>query len=344
MEYCELGTTGWKVSRACLGTMTWGSQNSEAEGHAQLNYALERGINFIDTAELYSSPPTAETSGSTERIIGTWLKDRSDRDQIILASKIAGPSPGMTWHSDDGTPRRFNASHITEAVEKSLKRLQTDYMDLYQLHWPDRPVTLFGQAPANADETPIEETLRALEDMVKAGKIREIGISNETPWGVMAFVREAAAHGLPRIQSIQNAYSLLIRNFDFGLGEICLRENVGLLAYSPLAQGCLTGKYMGGALPEGTRKQLYDRLQRYESQGALEATEAYVKLARQHGVDPAALAIKFVDSRPFTASTILGATSVVQLKSDIDAFDLELTKELSDGIRKIHKWRPNPAR
>ncbi len=344
MEYCELGTTGWNVSRACLGTMTWGSQNTEAEGHGQLDYALERGINFIDTAEMYASPPTRETCGATERIIGTWLKDHPDRDKIYLASKIAGPSP-MDWVSSDGSSRRFNARHITEAVEASLKRLQTDYIDLYQLHWPDRGVVLFGQNPdAAQEETPIEETLRALEDMVNAGKIREIGVSNETSWGVMAFLREAERHGLPRIQSIQNAYSLLIRNFEFGLGEICQRENVGLLAYSPLAQGCLTGKYINGALPEGARKTLYNRMQRYESEGALDATEAYAKLAQEHGVDPAALALKFVDSRTFTASTILGATSLEQLKADIDAFDLVLTKELKDGIKKIHKWRPNPAR
>ncbi len=343
MKYSDLGTTGWKVSRVCLGTMTWGSQNSEAEGHTQLDYALERGINFIDTAEMYASPPTRETQGSTETIIGTWLKDRSDRDKIYLASKIAGPSP-MDWVSSDGSPRRFTAKHITEAVEGSLKRLQTDYIDLYQLHWPDRPVVLFGREPNHTEETPIEETLRALEDMVKAGKIREIGVSNETSWGVMAFLREAAAHGLPRIQSIQNAYSLLIRNFDVNLGETCLRENVGLLAYSPLAQGYLTGKYEDGALPDGTRKQLYNRMQRYEGEGALEATSAYVKLARDHGLDPSQMALKFVDDRAFTASTILGATSMEQLKVDIDAFDLELSDEVKKGISTIHRWRPNPAR
>jgi len=343
VKYSELGTTGWKVSRACLGTMTWGSQNSEAEGHAQLNYACERGINFIDTAEMYASPPTRETQGSTERIIGTWLAGRSDRDKIYLASKVAGPAP-FDWISSDGSSRRFNAKHIAEAVEGSLKRLQTDYIDLYQLHWPDRPVVLFGQEPQHDNETPIEETLRALDDMVKAGKIREIGLSNETSWGVMAFLREAAAHNLPRVQSIQNAYSLLIRNYDVNLAEVGLREQVGLLAYSPLAQGYLTGKYEGGALPDGTRKQLYNRLQRYEGEGALEATAKYVALAREHGLDPSQMALKFVDSRAFTASTILGATSMEQLKIDIDAFDLELSEDIAKGISQIHRWRPNPAR
>jgi len=251
----------------------------------------------------------------------------------------------MNWLNEDGSSRRFSAQQITQAVDGSLKRLQTDYIDLYQLHWPDRPVVLFGRKPdASQTETPPEETLRALEDLVKAGKIREIGVSNETPWGVMAFLRAAEEHGLPRIQSIQNAYSLLVRNLEFGLEEVCHRENVGLLAYSPLAQGYLTGKYRGEALPEGARKTLYNRLQRYEGDGALEATEAYVSLAEEHGLDPAQLALQFVDGRPFTTSTIIGATSLDQLKADIDAFDLELDDEVQKGISNIHRWRPNPAR
>ncbi len=344
MKYTELGTTGWKVSRVCLGTMTWGSQNDEKQGHAQLDYALERGINFIDTAEMYSSPPRAETYGATEKIIGTWLKNRSDRDKIYLASKIAGPSP-MNWLNEDGSSRHFTAEQIVRAVEGSLKRLQTDYIDLYQLHWPDRPVVLFGRNPdPRQTETPQEETLRALEDMVKAGKIREIGVSNETPWGVMNFLREAERHGLRRVQSIQNAYSLLVREFEAGLAEVCLREKVGLLAYSPLAQGYLTGKYQNGALPEGARKTLYDRMQRYEGEGALEAIDAYVKLAKDNGLDPAQMALKFVDTRAFTASTIIGQTSLEQLKVDIDAFDLELSEDVMKGISAIHRWRPNPAR
>jgi len=344
VKYSELGTSGWKVSRACLGTMTWGSQNTEAEGHVQLDYALQRGINFIDTAEMYSSPPRRETYGATETIIGTWLKTRSDRDKIYLASKVAGPS-AMDWLNADGSTRRHNAEQITRAVEGSLIRMQTDYIDLYQLHWPDRPVVLFGRKPnASQPETPPEEILRSLEDMVKAGKIREIGVSNETPWGVMAFLREANQHGLLRVQSIQNAYSLLVRNFEFGLEEVCHREKVSLLAYSPLAQGYLTGKYRGGALPEGARKTLFDRLQRYEGEGAHEAVEAYVTLAEEHGLDPAQMAIKFVDSRPFMTSTILGATSLEQLKPDIDAFDIELPEEVVKGISAIHRWRPNPAR
>lgn len=344
MEYRELGTTGWKVSQVCLGSMTWGEQNTESEGHAQLDYALERGVNFIDTAEIYAVPPRAETAGATERIIGTWLKGRSDRDKIYIASKVGGPNPNMTWLSQDGSTRRHNAKHITEAVDQSLKRLQTDYIDLYQLHWPDRPVVLFNQEPDHNNETPPEETLRALEDVVKAGKVRAVGVSNETAWGVMAFLREAERHGLPRMQSIQNAYSLVIRGFEEGLSEIALREKVSLLPYSPLAQGFLTGKYMNGANPEGSRRQLFNRLQRYEGEGTLEAIDAYVNLARDHGLDPAQMALAYVDRKPFVTSTIIGATTMDQLKTDIDAFDVKLPDEVLDGIRKIHKWRPNPTR
>ncbi len=344
MHYRRLGRTDLSVSQICLGTMTWGEQNTEAEGHRQMDYALERGINFFDTAELYAIPPRAETQGATERIIGTWFKARGNRDKVILATKIAGPNPAMTWFSDDGTMRRHNAKHITDAIEKSLKRLQTDYIDLYQLHWPDRPVGLFGRETADhQEETAVTETLHALHDMVKAGKIRHIGLSNDTPWGVMEFVRVAERENLPRIVSIQNVYNLVSRAFDLGLGEIAQREDVGLLAYSPLAQGYLTGKYRDGALPQGSRKQLFDRLQRYETPGAEEAINAYLDLAGENGVDPAQLAIKFCDSRPFTTSTIIGATSMEQLKIDIDAADLEMTEALASGIRKIHRARPNPC-
>ncbi len=344
MEYRRLGRTDLSVSQICLGTMTWGEQNTEADGHRQMDYALERGINFFDTAELYAIPPRKDTQGSTERIIGSWFKARGTRDKVILATKIAGPNPAMTWFSGDGSVRRHNAKHIVEAVENSLQRLQTDYIDLYQLHWPDRPVALFGvSAPSHSDETPAEETLRALEDMVKAGKIRHIGLSNETPWGVMEFVRVAEREGLPRVVSIQNVYNLVSRSFDLGLAEIAQREDVGLLVYSPLAQGYLSGKYANGALPQGSRKQLFDRLQRYETPGADEAISGYLALAHRHGVDPSQMAIKFCDQRPFTTSTIIGATTMDQLKIDIDAIDLPWTEELTKGIRDIHRARPNPC-
>ncbi len=343
MEYRELGRTGVKVSQICLGTMTWGEQNTEAEGHAQMDLAADHGINFFDTAELYPIPPKEPTNGETERIIGTWFKARGLRDKIVLATKVAGPNQHQLWFSDDREPRRHNAKHIVEAVEKSLKRLQTDYIDLYQLHWPDRPVRLFGGPATWGEETPIEETLRALQDIVQAGKVRMIGLSNETPWGVMEFVRLAEQEGLPRVVSIQNVYSLVSRAFDLGLGEIAQRENVGLLAYSPLAQGYLTGKYLDGALPQGSRKQLFDRLQRYESPLALAAIRAYVDLARAHGADPAQLAIKFCDSRPFTTSTIIGATTLEQLETNIAAKDLTLTEDLVNGIRAIHRDHPNPS-
>ncbi len=344
MEYRRLGRTPITVSQICLGTMTWGQQNTEAEGHRQMDYAIDRGINFFDTAELYSIPPKAETQGSTEQIIGTWFKSRGTRDKVILATKIAGPNPAMTWFTSDGGTRRHNAKQIEEAVEASLRRLQTDYIDLYQLHWPDRPVALFGSERAfHDDETPAEETLRALDTLVRAGKIRYVGLSNDTPWGVMDFVRVAEREGLPRIVSIQNVYNLISRAFDMGLGEVAMREDVGLLAYSPLAQGYLTGKYRSGALPQGSRKQLFDRLQRYETPSAEEAINAYLDLAATHGVDPAQMAIKFCDQRTFTTSTIIGATSMEQLKTDIDAFDLILTDDLMRGIREIHRRYPSPC-
>ncbi|MFP4004378.1 MAG: NADP(H)-dependent aldo-keto reductase [Alphaproteobacteria bacterium] len=344
MEYRRLGRTELDVSTICLGTMTWGEQNTEAEGHAQMDYALDRGVNFLDTAEMYPIAPRRETAGRTEEIIGSWFAARRNRDKVILATKISGPSQAMNWFNEDGSPRRHNAAQIREAVDKSLKRLQTDYIDLYQLHWPDRRVMLFGRAPdPEQPETPVEETLRALEDVVKAGKVRYIGLSNDTAWGAMEFLRVAEREGLPRVQSIQNVYNLLSRAYDLGLAEVSLREDVPLLAYSPLAQGYLTGKYMNGALPQGSRKQLFDRLQRYEGPGADEAVTAYVALAREHGLDPAQMAIKFCMTRPFVTSTIIGATSMEQLKTDIDAKDIELPEAVMKSISAIHRRHPNPA-
>jgi aryl-alcohol dehydrogenase-like predicted oxidoreductase len=345
MQYSTLGRTGISVSRCCLGTMTWGSQNSEAEAHEQMDYALERGVNFWDTAEMYASPPTPETQGSTERHIGTWFASRKARDRVVLASKVAGRSP-MTWLRADGSPTRQTRAQIDAAVEASLKRLQTDYIDLYQLHWPDRAVRIFGgmtYQDYGPDYEGFEAILSALDSHVKAGRIRAVGVSNETPWGVMKFIETADRLGLPRVASIQNAYSLVNRVYEYTLAEIGMREDVGLLPYSPLAQGALTGKYLDGALPPGARKTLYNRMQRYDGPGSQEAIRSYVALAAEHGIDPATLALKFCDSRPFVTSTIIGATSMAQLTTDIDAFDLEWTPALDKAVDALHVERPNPC-
>lgn len=348
IEYRTLGRTGLKVSSCCLGTMTWGQQNTEAEGHEQMDYALERGVNFWDTAELYAIPPKPDTQGSTERIIGTWFKKSGRREDVILATKIVGRSD-MAWHRSETVNGkcRINKAAIDEAVEASLKRLQTDYIDLYQLHWPDRPAPIFGSRLKaehyNIEYEAFEETLAHLDTHIKAGRIRHIGVSNETPYGVMRFIAESEKHGLPRMASIQNAYNLVNRTFEEGLEEVCVREDVGLLAYSPLGQGYLTGKYRGGALPKGSRKQLFQRLDRYESPQALRAIESYLKLADEHGIDPAKLAIKFCDTRHFMASTIIGATSMEQLKICIDAFDMDWTPELEKAVNALHADQPNPC-
>lgn len=348
IEMRALGRTGLKVTSCCLGTMTWGTQNSEAEGHQQMDYALERGVNFWDTAEMYSVPPAPETQGNTERIIGTWLaKNPGKRSEIVLATKIAGRSK-MLWTRDDEVEwTRHTREQIDEAVEKSLKRLQTDYIDLYQLHWPDRPVPLFGRKMAEKeyaiDYEPFEAILEHLQRHIDAGRIRHIGLSNETPYGVMRFLAEAEAKGLPRMESIQNVYNLVSRKYEEGLDEITLREQVSLLAYSPLAQGYLTGKYRNGALPQGSRKQLFDRLQRYESRQGLAAIESYLDLADAHGIDPSVMAIRFCDTRPFTTSTIIGATSMDQLKTCIDAFGFEWSEELEKQIEELHAAQPSPC-
>ena len=347
MEMRELGRTGLDVSACCLGTMTWGQQNTEAEGHEQMDYALDRGINFFDTAELYAIPPNPETQGSTETIIGSWFKARGNRDKVILATKIVGRS-NMVWHRDGEVKScRMTKEQIDEAVFKSLKRLQTDYIDLYQMHWPDRPVSLFGdRMPVELYDKPyepFEEILDRLNTHVQAGRIRHIGLSNETPYGVMRFLAESDARDLPRVQSIQNAYNLVNRLFENGLDEIALREQVGLLVYSPLAQGYLTGKYRNGALPEGSRKALFQRLQRYESPQGLRAVDNYCALAEDLSCDPAHLAIKFCDTRPFTTSTIIGATNMDQLKTCIDAFDFKWTDEIETRIDALHKDQPSPS-
>lgn len=346
MQYRPLGRTGLEVSALCLGTMTFGQQNTEAEGHAQLDYAVERGINFLDTAELYSIPPKPETHGSTERIVGSWLRARGNRDRIILATKVAGRSD-MGWMRNDGSPTRPTRPQVREAVEKSLTRLGTDYIDLYQVHFPGRPIQ-WGSNPTRwkhheGDEVAIEETLEALAETVREGKVRHIGVSNESGWGTMRYLAEADARGLPRIASIQNAYNLLNRTYETALAEISVREDVSLLAYSALAQGYLTGKYQKGARPPGARTTLFNRGQRYETQGAEEAIDAYLAIAREAGLDPAQLAIAFPLSRGFMTSVILGATSMEQLKVGIGAADVVITLELEAKIDAVHQRVGNPC-
>lgn len=347
MQYNALGNSDLNVSRICLGTMTYGEQNSEQEGHEQLDFALAHGVNFIDTAELYAIPPKADTYGATEKVIGSWIKKRNRRDDIVLASKIAGPGPDWVAHIREGRTR-FDASTIKEALNDSLRRLQTDYLDLYQLHWPERDTNYFGQLGFEANEseaelTPIHETLQALAEHVKAGKIRYIGLSNETPWGMMQFIAAAKAYNLPSIVSVQNPYSLLNRSYEVGCAEISHRENIGLMAYSPLGFGVLTGKYLNHAQPEGARITRWPHYKRYSNPQAVAATEAYVALAKQHQLDPAQMALAFVNSRPFLASNIIGATSLSQLKNNIDSIHLKLSDEVLSAIAAIHQQYPNPA-
>jgi len=345
MDYRELGRTGVKVSRLCLGTMTFGEQNSEAEGHAQLDYAFDRGINIFDAAEIYPVPPKPETQGRSEAIIGTWLAARKRRDKVMIATKVAGRGK-MTWVRKDRSPTRHSLAQIMEAVEASLKRLKTDYIDLYQLHWPDRPMRIFeglDYVHLEGDSHPIHEILGALGKLVAGGKVRFVGLSNESPWGVMTFLKASEQHGLPRPVSIQNAYNLVNRSFETGLSEIFYREQMSLLAYSPLGQGYLSGKYEGGALPPGSRKTLFDRLGRYEKGNGPKAISTYIALARKHGLDPAQMAIAFSVSRPFVTSAIIGATTMDQLKTDMAAADLKLTQAVLEDIEQIHLDYPNPC-
>ncbi|WP_296575274.1 aldo/keto reductase [Phreatobacter sp.] len=350
MQTRPLGRTGLDVTALCLGTMTFGEQNTEAEGHAQMDYAVSRGVTFFDTAEMYAVPPKAETYGATERIIGTWLKKHGRRDDIILATKVAGAGP-MTWLRPDGAATRLTRAQMQTALDQSLKRLGTDYIDLYQLHWPERAAP-FGANPTRfdpegwaprADDTTIGEQLDVLGDFVRAGKVRFIGLSNESAWGTMTFLKESQKRDLPRVQSVQNAYHLLNRTYETAMAEIALREQVGLLAYSPLAQGFLTGKYLDGARPPGARVTLFDRQQRYQKPGSEAAIRDYVAIAREAGLDPATLAIAFVASRPFVTSTIIGATSMAQLKTAIDAGETILSPDTLAAIDAVHQLRGNPA-
>ncbi len=334
---------GKEVSKICLGTMTWGQQNTEAEAHEQISYALDRGINMLDAAEMYPVPPRAETQGRTEEYIGTWFKKTGLRDKYILATKAAGPNP--EFHYLRGGPR-FTREQLMKAVDGSLRRLQTDCIDLYQLHWPDRYTNFFGQRGyfyREQPETPIDETLRALQELVAAGKIKTIGLSNETPWGTMKFLELADREGLPRVESIQNPYGLLNRTYEIAMAEVSHRENVGLLAYSPLGMGLLTGKYRHGARPEGSRMAVFERFTRYDGAETLEATEQYLQLADEHGLNPTHMALAFVNTRPFLLSNIIGATTMEQLKMNIDSLDVTLSKDVLKGIEAIQQRLPNPA-
>ena len=348
MQQRPLGRTGLSVSTICLGTMTWGEQNTEAEGFAQMDMAVARGVNFFDTAEMYPIPPRAPTQGRTETIIGNWFRRTGKRDDIVLATKVVGRT-AMDWFRG-GRPSKLVRADILDAVEKSLSRLQTDRIDLYQIHFPERPMP-WGANPSRvtsppaplADETPIAETLSVFDELVKAGKIRHFGLSNESAWGVMRYVAESEKGGGPRVASLQNAYNLVNRTFEVNLAEVCRREEVSLLAYSPLAQGYLSGKYDDGALPEGSRKKLFDRLQRYETPGAAEAFVAYGQLARRFDMAPALFANAFVTHRPFMTSNIVGATTMEQLRIALDSADVSWTEEMQKAVDDIHQRVGNPC-
>jgi aryl-alcohol dehydrogenase-like predicted oxidoreductase len=347
MRKKRLGRTGLEVSACCLGTMTFGEQVSEADTHRLLDRALDAGVDFLDAAEMYPIPPKAETQGRTEAFLGSWLRARKNRDRLVIATKVSGRGDSR-WLRSDGAGTELSRGQIREAVEASLTRLGTDWIDLYQVHWPDRTVSQWGSNPTifrerSGPEIAIEETLGALAELVREGKIRFVGLSNESAWGTMRYLAASEANGAPRVQSIQNAYSLVNRTFEVNLAEVALREDVPLLAYSPLAQGFLSGKYRHGALPAGSRKALFNRQQRYEKPGAAQAFDAYCDLAAELGLDPAQMALRFVDTRPFVGSTIIGVTTMQQLETDLAAFDLAWTPEIEERIDAIHMLRGNPC-
>lgn len=348
MQFKPLADTGILLPEICLGTMTFGEQNTQEEAFEQLDYALDQGLYFWDTAEMYPVPPKPETQGATERIIGNWIASRGGRDKLFLASKIAGPSQGGS-HIRDGQTR-FGADEISAAIDQSLSRLQTDYIDLYQLHWPQRPTNFFGKlgygnAEAAEDRavTDLEETLTALQYEIKNGRIRYIGLSNETPWGTMKFLHLAEKLGLSKFVSVQNPYSLLNRTYEIGMSEIAKYEGVGLLAYSPLAFGYLTGKFRNGARPAKARVTLFSRFSRYSNPESEWAVEQYAQLAEQHGLTLTQLALAFIKQQFFVTSTIIGATNLDQLKENIQAFEVNLSEQVLKGIEAIHRQQPNPA-
>ncbi len=346
MKYNELGRTGLEVSELCLGSMTWGTQNTEAEGHQQIDLAIDNGINFIDTAEMYPTTPLSkETQGDTERIIGTWIANSAKRDKVIVATKVTGSGYANVR---DGIP--MSPDTITSAIEGSLKRLQTDYIDLYQLHWPNRGSYHFRQSwtfdATNQDTAEtlahIESVLETLDDLVNEGKIRHIGLSNESAWGAAQFLRIAVEKSLPRIASIQNEYSLLCRAYDLDMAELSHHEEVGLLAYSPLAAGMLTGKYIGGAVPEGSRGEIRPGLFGRVNPTSEAAVETYVGVAKKHGLDPTQMALAFCRSRPFMTSVIFGATSIAQLENSLQSAELDLSEEVMSDIGGVYRNFPIP--
>lgn len=346
MQYRKLGNTDEELSLIGLGTMTWGEQNTQAEAFQQMDMALANGVNFFDAAEMYPIPPKPETQGQTEAILGNWLAARGCREKIFLATKITGREGRNAGLSHIRSGARLNREHVFKAVDSSLKRLQTDYIDLYQVHWPERATNFFGRLGYEHQEddgVSIEETLSALTELVQQGKIRHIGLSNETPWGVMEYMRLAREKNLARIQSIQNPYNLLNRTAEIGLTEMCIREQISFLAYSPLAFGKLTGKYLNGAQPEGARLTLYSRFARYDKVNAEEAITAYVALANEHGISPADFALAFVNTRDFTGSNIIGATNLEQLQANINSVDVALSEDILAAVADIHARYPNPS-
>jgi len=349
MKYRKLGTTDINVSVICLGTMTWGEQNSETEAFEQMNYAFEEGINFFDAAEIYPVMPRKETYGKTEEIIGNWINQYGKRDKIILATKIASKSEGLEWIREGKDKIGFDKKNMNAAVNASLKRLKTDYIDLYQLHWPERKVPLFGKLdfqydPYDTDWETIEGVLGNLNDLIIAGKIRNVGLSNETPWGTMKFLQVSKEKKLPRMMSIQNVYSLVNRVFDIANSEVALRENCGLLAYSPLAGGRITGKYLNGAQPKNTRYTLWpSRFSRHATERGDRAISKYLELAKKYNLTPAKMANAFVNDRPFVTSNIIGATTMEQLKENIDSINVNLSDEILKEIEEIHSFDPNPC-
>jgi aryl-alcohol dehydrogenase-like predicted oxidoreductase len=346
MEYRNLGKTDLKVSAICLGTMTWGNQNTESDGHSQMDYALEQGVNFFDTAEMYAVPPTPDTYGKTETIIGTWFAKKKNREKVTLASKVAGP--GLRWIR--GGDYSIDKKNILQALNDSLRRLQTDYIDLYQLHWPNRGSYHFGQfwnynpdsLPTNQVLDNIFEVLETLHDCMKDGKIRHIGLSNETAWGIMNYLKISEEKKLPRIVSVQNEYNLLYRLHEPDLAEISIREDVGLLAWSPLATGMLTGKYANGKIPEGTRWTLIRKFNQRNTPQAHKAVDEYLKIAKKHSLDVGQMALAFVTSRPFVTANIVGATSMDQLKKNIDSINIQLSKDVLKDIDLVRRNYPIP--
>ena len=344
MKFKKLGTTDLEVSLICLGTMTWGTQNTEKDAFDQMEYAVEEGVNFFDTAELYSVPPNSDSYGKTETMIGNWFEKRKNRKKIILASKVAGP--GCNWIR--GGKNNFDEKTIGKAIDGSLKRLKTDYIDLYQLHWPERSTNYFGKRDYTVDSdegewNSFESVLEALEKFIKIGKIRYIGMSNETPYGLSKYIELSKSKKLPRMMSVQNPYNLVNRTYEIGMSEISIREKCGLLVYYPLATGALSGKYRNGQMPKGSRQALFKGWERHLNPLAMRAYEEYYKLANEYGMTMAQLAQAFVNSRPFVTSNIIGATTMDQLKENIDSVNIELSDEIMEKINMIHNNNPNPS-